>query len=99
MARERRVRERNKISVQGGGWRKRMSSTGPAGGRREDGAAGEHRARGEAKRERGEKASRSERETADRSSTKVSRPCPATRVNYPTSHFLPGCVPCFFDLG
>lgn len=56
----------------------------------------EERRRGNEARKRTEER---KRDGGRRSSTKVSRPCPATRANYPTSHFLPGCVPCFFDLG
>lgn len=42
---ERRVRERNKISEEGGGWWRRMSSR-VGRWKREDEAAGEHRVRG-----------------------------------------------------
>lgn len=76
---------------------------------REDEAAGEHRIRGatgmrtpsrkESMLIRENERERKREEKKVRACTEVSHPCPATRANYPTSHFLPGCVPCFFDLG
>lgn len=97
---ERRVRERNKISVEGGDWWRRMSSR-VGRWKREDEAAGEHREYEEEEDEgmRKETRKRTSMRERERDCAEVSHPCPATRANYPTSHFLPGCVPCFFDLG